>query len=70
VGRYILLRHFMDSRIERSEWTGEETGLRRGAYFPDPSVESEWIVTKPPHLVEGEHRLVFVVEQIKLPIAG
>jgi hypothetical protein len=43
---FILLRHFMDGRIERSDWTGEEARLRPGAYFPDPDVESEWIVTK------------------------
>ena len=65
MGRYILVRHFMDRRIERSDWTGEEAGLRRGAYFPDPSVESDWIVTRPPHFVEDEPRWVFVVEQIK-----
>ena len=59
----------MDRRIERSDWTGEEAGLRRGAYFPDPSAESDWIVTKPPHFVEDEPRWVFVVEQIKLPMA-
>jgi hypothetical protein len=66
VAHFILVRHFMDSRIERSDWTGEETSLRRGAYFPDPDVESEWIVTKPPHEVDGEPKFVFVVEQIRL----
>ena len=70
MGHYILVRHFLDSRIERSDWTGDETSLRRGAYFPDPSVESDWIVTKPPQLVEDEPRWVFVIEQIKLPTAG
>ena len=66
MGQYILLRHFRDSRIERSDWSGEEAGLRRGAYFPDPDVESDWIVTEPPHLVQDEPRLVFVVQQIRL----
>lgn len=64
VGRFILVRRFRDARIERGDWTGDGEGLRRGAYFPDPAIESEWIVTKPPHVVEDEPRLVFVVEQI------
>ncbi len=68
MGRFIVWRHFMDGRLERSDWTGEEALLRRGAYFPDPAVESDWIVTKPPHVVAEEPRWVFVVEQIKLPI--
>ena len=53
MGRFIVWRHFMDGRLERSDWTGEEALLRRGAYFPDP-VESDWIVTKPPHVVAEE----------------
>ncbi len=56
----------MDSRIERSDWTGEEAGLRRGAYFLDPEVESHWIVTKPPHVVGDESLRVFVIEQISV----
>ena len=65
MGHFVLVRHFRDSRIERTEWTGDEEGLRRGAYFPDPAVESEWIVTKPPHVIEDEVRRVVAVAQIK-----
>ena len=65
VGNFILERHFKDGRIEQSDWTGEDALLRPGAYFPDPDVESEWIVTKRPHAVEGERWPVFVIDQIK-----
>jgi hypothetical protein len=65
VGHFILLRQFMDGRIERSDWTGEEAILRPGAYFPDPNIESEWIVTKQPHAIEGERWPLFVIDQIR-----
>jgi hypothetical protein len=41
VGHFILLRQFMDGRIERSDWKGEEAILRPGAYVPDPDIESD-----------------------------